>query len=544
MRRLLSWLVIGLGLALGSASAQTVYTPGIEAVACTQNAVLPSIASGQFGFANCDAFGRLYVSSIGWTPIGAYVTPISVTTASAASLLPSGPSVVIYNPGAQAAYIKFGQANTVVATTADDVVPAGGGCGFFIGANTYIAALTSTSTTTLNLSGGSGMAPGCWGGSGSGAGGSTNATIVGPLGTNTIANSAAVTPATSSVWPSSLTAQTPEAPAAATAITGLQLGGTYNGVPPAPALTTGQQGAVPIDQNGALNVGFDGATFAPASVTSATLIFAQDMTGYAQMTVQVTSAGTTCTITYETSEDNATWVTTAGYPSNFGTTSTAATTSTTAVLMTFPKRGRYFRARVSTFTSGTVTVLYSMHKTSFVGTGGTVTAGGVNASAAVMAGNPVPIATRAETADLVLANGNAAYLPSDLRGIPIFTLWALPSNTWQYTSPSGGAIQNTTAATVIQAAQAAGIRNYLKSLDISFTAGTFTPTEFVILDAAAVIYRSFIPAAVAAQPFDPRTIIFEPPLRGSTASSMSVQTLTATGTSTAVYVNAQGFLAP
>jgi hypothetical protein len=539
MRKFLLGLVASLGLGLFSASAQTVTTPGIEAIACTQNAVLPSIASGQFGFANCDPFGRLYTTGIAWTPIGAYSTPLSVTTTSASTLLPSGQSVVIYNTGANNAYVKFGLANTVIATTADDVIPAGGGCGFYVTPNLYVAALTSISTTTINVSGGSGMAPGCWGGSGSSGGAASNVAITSPLGTNSIAASVAVTPATSSVWSTSLTAQTPEAPGAATATTGLQLGGTYSGSSPAPALTTGQQGAVSIDQNGALNTGFDGAQFTPASVTSAAVIFTQDMTGYIGLNLQVTSIGTS-TITFECSEDNSTWYNTSGTSSSFLIAAQFTQATAQLILLNFPKRARYFRARVSTYVAtNTITVVYSLNKSSsIIGIGGTIAAQGINANATTVVANPVLIGHRAETSDLSLSNGQAAFAPSDLRGVPIYRPYAIPESTWQSTAGASGMV-NTTTPIQLAPAGAAGIRNYCTGITIA-SDSLGAATEIVILDGATVIWRSKIQITTVTPTTQFR---FDPPLRGTAATAMNFNTLTMSVTG-GVYVNAQGFIAP
>jgi len=95
----------------------------------------------------------------------------------------------------------------------------------------------------------------------------------------------------------------------------------------------------------------------PASLSAAGVLFSQDVSNYASVAVQVTSPGTTCTITYEASNDNATWYAVAGYtPLNTGST-TPVSTSTAAILLIFPCIARYFRARVSTYTSGTVTVI-------------------------------------------------------------------------------------------------------------------------------------------------------------------------------------------
>lgn len=95
----------------------------------------------------------------------------------------------------------------------------------------------------------------------------------------------------------------------------------------------------------------------PVSLTAAGVLFSQDVSNYASVAVQVTSPGTTCTITYEASNDNTTWYAVAGYtPLNTGST-VPVTTSTTAILLIFPCIARYFRARISTYTSGTVTVI-------------------------------------------------------------------------------------------------------------------------------------------------------------------------------------------
>jgi hypothetical protein len=95
----------------------------------------------------------------------------------------------------------------------------------------------------------------------------------------------------------------------------------------------------------------------PVSATSAAVLFSQDVSEYRSVAIQIISPGTTCTITYEVSNDGVTWFGVAGYtPINLGTTPPVFTT-TTANLIVFPCASRFFRARVSTYTSGTVTVL-------------------------------------------------------------------------------------------------------------------------------------------------------------------------------------------
>ena len=100
-----------------------------------------------------------------------------------------------------------------------------------------------------------------------------------------------------------------------------------------------------------------------ASVSSATNLFSIDTTGYNGISVQITSPGTTCTVTYEGSNDNATWVAINGTLSTGAASNTPATTTTTAAVVVWALGLRYFRARVSTYGSGTVTAYYALRRT-------------------------------------------------------------------------------------------------------------------------------------------------------------------------------------
>lgn len=115
---------------------------------------------------------------------------------------------------------------------------------------------------------------------------------------------------------------------------------------------------------------------------------------------------------------------------------------------------------------------------------------------------------------------------------------ASPADSWNYAAASGG-ISNTTTAVTIKTAAAAGIRNYLQSMQInSDTLGA--ATELAIRDGAAgtVLWRGKLQTTALAE----TTINFDPPLRGTAATLMEVVTLTASVTG-AVYINAQGFAA-
>src|SRR6185436_14012124 len=98
-------------------------------------------------------------------------TPISVTTGGVTGTLPSGAVVVASNVGTtNIAYCKLGAS----ATTSDiPLAPNGGWFAFTVGASTQLTCITSTSTTTVNMVGGSGLPTGSGGGGGSGGGSSS-----------------------------------------------------------------------------------------------------------------------------------------------------------------------------------------------------------------------------------------------------------------------------------------------------------------------------------------------------------------------------------
>jgi hypothetical protein len=111
---------------------------------------------------------------------------------------------------------------------------------------------------------------------------------------------------------------------------------------------------------------------------------------------------------------------------------------------------------------------------------------------------------------------------------------------WFYAAAAGG-ISNTTTAVTVKTAAGAGLRNYVKSMQIA--AGALgAATEVVIRDGAAgtVVWRGLVTTAGIT---GVETIIFDKPIKGTAATLMEVATLTATITG-GVYVNLQGFVAP
>lgn len=96
-------------------------------------------------------------------------TPISVTTGGVSGNLPAGAVVVATNVGStNPAYCKLGAS----ATTSDQyIAPSGGWFAYTVGAATQLTCITGSSTTTVNMVGGSGLPTGTGGGSGGGGGG-------------------------------------------------------------------------------------------------------------------------------------------------------------------------------------------------------------------------------------------------------------------------------------------------------------------------------------------------------------------------------------
>lgn len=111
------------------------------------------------------------------------------------------------------------------------------------------------------------------------------------------------------------------------------------------------------------------------------------------------------------------------------------------------------------------------------------------------------------------------------------------ATSWSYAAAAGG-IVNTVVAVTITAAAGAGIRNYLKSMQIATDLLT-TASELAIRDGAAgtVLWRGKLAAAT----LPAVTFNFDPPLKGTANTLMEVVTLTATGAALGVYVNAQGY---
>ncbi len=114
-------------------------------------------------------------SVIGFPTTQVTGVPISVTTGGVTGALPiASPVVVVSNIGTtNNAYCKLGAS----VTTSDQLIAPTSWFAFTVGASTQITCITSTSTTTVNLVGGSGLPTGS-GGGGSGGGGGGGLSII------------------------------------------------------------------------------------------------------------------------------------------------------------------------------------------------------------------------------------------------------------------------------------------------------------------------------------------------------------------------------
>jgi hypothetical protein len=191
--------------------------------------------------------------------------------------------------------------------------------------------------------------------------------------------------------------------------------------------------------------------------------------------------------------------------------------------------------------SGTVTVVYNLSKTVSPMFLGAISPANAAGQGGTVGGVPFQIGVVGRTSNSSsVTNGSVSFNPATLAGVQIVYPWSIPDATWQTAAAAGGIINSTTAIT-LNAAGAAGIRNYLAQLTITSNGVATATTELVVLDGATVIWRDYL---ITSPPNNIRNVMFTIPLRGSAATAMSFQTLTAQGSGSALYVNAIGFQGP
>jgi hypothetical protein len=207
--------------------------------------------------------------------------------------------------------------------------------------------------------------------------------------------------------------------------------------------------------------------------------------------------------------------------------------------MQFPKRAKYFRARVSVYGSGTVSVDYALSLEDAPSVAATTIWGQVSEGTAVGTNNPVIVGIEGRAATkTVIANGQVVRPIGTLDGRMVVRPHSIPENEWSYAAANGGIVNTTTAVTI--KANVASLRNYLTTLQVQ-SAPLTNATELAIRDGAGgtVLWRINIPTTG----LDLKQIKFDDPIKSTANTLLEVVTLTASGAG-AVYFNAQGYTAP
>lgn len=311
----------------------------------------------------------------------------------------------------------------------------------------------------------------------------------------------------------------------------------------APTLTTGQQVAAQCDASGNLKalelpadaVNFNNTTLANGTVTNGlftsgtitnptsnqVILGPIDTLGAASWEFQLMiTSGSGANLTVQQSDTAAanTWVATLGNVLG-NTTAPTSSTATNNAAISGPVRGRYIQV-ISTSATEVLTVngwLRSSPWAPVVVNSAGICQGGITSLQSALSGNFNCIMSTSK------------YLPV----IP----YSIPEVTWFYSTNGTAITTNTT--TTLQAAQAAGVRNYLTGISCD-NSGTGAATELQILDGAAVIFDGFIGAASATLNDPHWAVTFPIPLRGSAATAMSLKTVT---TGASLWCAAQGYAA-
>jgi len=310
---------------------------------------------------------------------------------------------------------------------------------------------------------------------------------------------------------------------------------------PKTAVSELKHGGSDVSSSNPLPVAQSDGLAVSGTATSADVLFTTSMLNYESITVQVTSAGTGCTITYETSDDNSTWISIGGLSFTNTGSSALATTSSAVGGIQFARKGLYFRARVSAYGSGTVTAIGTLSKVPVFQHGLTYIGGGASAEGGGAGTSPLAIGLECRTSSKTSVSNATLVRPiATTDGRQIVRLDAIPENEWSYVAASGG-ITNTTTAVTLAGGAGSGVRNYITSLQLASDV-LGTATEVVIRDGVGgtVLWRTKIGTSGIVSPIN---IKFQPPLRSSTNTLLEIATLTATGTGS-IYVNAQGYKAP
>lgn len=137
--------------------------------------------------------------------------------------------------------------------------------------------------------------------------------------------------------------------------------------------------------------------------------------------------------------------------------------------------------------------------------------------------------TLTDQAQTDLQADSAGNLKVAVAGTP-----ANSSNIWGYTAAGAAPA---TSQTLVKAAAGAGLRNYIKSAQISH-ATLGAAVEYIIQDGSTALWRGIL--QTAASDAGAYTLNFDPPLMGTANTAVNI-TFSA-GTTGNVYTNIQGYV--
>lgn len=266
------------------------------------------------------------------------------------------------------------------------------------------------------------------------------------------------------------------------------------------------------------------------TLTSLGTLYVGEKSNYSTLAVQL-SGTWSGTITFQQSNDGVSWCDCLAEDRKTGL---LKTTATTAGLYLIQLNAKYYRAQVTTFTSGEVTATCSLYVDSVRPFGGIVTGtqvieGPISHDSAGSTAKPLMNGLRAITSNYTpCASNDMCHAIATTQGVQIVKLNQIPENTFNYNN-----VITTATTAVIKTAGATGIRNYLTGIQLQNTSAS--PCVVQIADGSTVLWSVSLPANMV----NILVVDFQTPLRGSSATAINI----ITGTASNVYVNAQGYQA-
>jgi trimeric autotransporter adhesin len=367
-------------------------------------------------------------------------TPISVTTGGVTGTLPAGAVVVASNVGAtNGAYCKLGAS----ASTSDQLIPPNSWFGFTVGSNTQLTCITSTSTTTVNMVGGSGLPTGAGGGGGGGGSGG-NVTIVGPLGQQLAAASVPIV-----LTAAQITTLTPPTTVAVTQSTSpwIVAGGGTAGTPGTAVLTiqgvaSGTNVPVSLAANQSVN---------EAQINGVTPLMGNGISGTGSQRVNIASDNTAFAVNATLQASSATAIGTVNptTAANWGVGATGSAVPANGVL------GMMSNAGTAVALQGDGTNGLWVNIKSGAGSGGTAIAD--NAAFTQSTTNETPASCLFITSYTAATTGHSTVMQCDSTGHPLVNpgtigSWGLAASTQNGTTPTNMALMagqfNTTPTTI------------------------------------------------------------------------------------------------